>query len=74
MNKLVLEVLIQLKKIILFFVLGFSITTVEAQCISGNCINGEGTFVYKDGSKFIGNFENGKKLFGKYYYPSGAIY
>lgn len=74
MNKLVLEILIQFKKIILFILLGFSITIVEAQCISGNCINGEGTFVYKDGSKFIGNFENGKKLFGKYYYPSGAIY
>jgi hypothetical protein len=74
MNKLFLEVLIQFKKIILFILLGFSITIVEAQCISGNCINGEGTFVYKDGSKFIGNFENGKKLFGKYTYPSGAIY
>jgi hypothetical protein len=74
MNKLVLEVLIQLKSIILFFVFGFSITTVETQCTSGNCINGEGTFVYKDGSKFIGKFENGKKLFGKYYYPSEAIY
>lgn len=74
MMKLFLKILIQCEKLILLILMVFSITSIEAQCISGNCINGEGTFVYHDGSRFIGNFDNGKKKFGKYYYPSGAIY
>ena len=32
-------------------------------CISGNCVNGQGTCTYADipGSKYVGEFMNGKK-------------
>ena len=74
MEKLVFDVMIKFKKIFFFIVFGFSITTIQAQCVSGNCINGEGTFVYGNDAKFSGTFVNGTKIYGKYTYPSGAIY
>ena len=30
-------------------------------CIAGDCVNGIGTFKYKDGSKYTGKFKNGKR-------------
>jgi hypothetical protein len=29
------------------------------RCVSGNCVNGLGTQIYTDGSKYIGEFKNG---------------
>ena len=44
-------------------------------CISGNCENGEGTYVYADGSKYIGHFENGAASGeGICYYSTGNKY
>lgn len=44
-------------------------------CISGDCINGSGTYIYKDGTKYEGDFEdrmaNGK---GISHYTNGDIY
>ena len=34
--------------------------TSYAECIKGDCVNGKGTFKYKDGSKYVGLFSNGK--------------
>ena len=31
----------------------------SAECIRGNCKLGSGTYIFKDGSKFIGSFRNG---------------
>jgi hypothetical protein len=62
-------------KIIFFISLfGLIVVSTKAQCTSGDCVNGEGTFVYSDGTKFNGTFINGMKFFGKYTYQSGAIY
>jgi hypothetical protein len=62
------------KKIIFLAVSALFITTIQAQCTSGDCINGEGTFIYFDGSKFQGTFVNGKKFYGNYIYKSNAVY
>jgi len=32
-----------------------------AQCISGDCVNGQGTFTYPDAGKYVGEFKNGKE-------------
>ena len=32
-----------------------------AECISGDCTNGNGTFNYKNGKKYIGEWKNGKR-------------
>ncbi|MBK8558061.1 MAG: caspase family protein [Lewinellaceae bacterium] len=31
-----------------------------AQCISGDCINGQGTYVYPSGAKYVGSFKDGE--------------
>ena len=39
-----------------------------AQCTKGNCYNGNGTFVYPSGAKYIGTFQRGKM------HGQGALY
>ena len=50
-------------------------TALNAQCISGNCQNGTGTYRYSGNSKYTGQFQNnlrhGK---GKMTYPDGNVY
>ena len=62
------------KKIVFLAVFWMFMVATQAQCLLGDCINGEGTFLYSDSAKFTGTFINGKKVFGKYTYQSGAIY
>ncbi|MEM1324041.1 MAG: caspase family protein [Bacteroidota bacterium] len=46
-----------------------------AQCIKGDCQNGQGTFVYPSGAKYIGDFENGEiNGVGICYYTDGSKY
>jgi len=35
-------------------------TNIQSGCLAGDCKNGPGTFAYPDGSKYDGNFANGK--------------
>jgi hypothetical protein len=44
----------------LVFTIGFSPLNVFGQCIEGNCVNAEGTFIAPDGRKHIGEFKDGK--------------
>jgi hypothetical protein len=62
------------KNIVVIIFLTYFVTSTHAQCTFGDCINGEGTFEYNDGSKFSGIFINGKKIYGVYTYQSGANY
>jgi len=44
-------------------------------CQSGNCQNGIGTYIYADGSKYVGDFQNGKANgIGKISYFDGDVY
>lgn len=49
---------------ILIIICSFSIMSAPAkekgECISGNCWNGSGTFVYLNGNQYTGNFSRGK--------------
>jgi hypothetical protein len=48
---------------------------LHAQCISGNCQNGTGTYRYSGISKYTGQFQNGLRHGkGKMTYPDGNIY
>lgn len=31
-----------------------------SKCLQGNCTNGHGTYAFRDGSKYVGNFKNDK--------------
>ena len=46
-----------------------------AQCISGNCQTGTGTYRYSATSKYTGQFQNGQRHGqGKMTYPDGNVY
>lgn len=46
----------------------------KSQCIKGDCVNGPGETRYKDGDRFVGEFENGKKKTGIYFYINKDTY
>ncbi|WP_445747277.1 MORN repeat-containing protein [Polaribacter sp.] len=44
-------------------------------CISGDCVNGYGTFYYDNGDLYVGTWRNGlKEGNGYYYWKSGNVY
>ncbi|TNE64087.1 MAG: peptidase C14 caspase catalytic subunit p20 [Bacteroidetes bacterium] len=56
-------------------ILAFASQIASAQCISGDCVNGRGTFVYPSGAKYIGDFKNGEiHGVGVCYYTDGSKY
>ncbi len=52
-----------------------NISDINSQCLSGNCKNGQGTYLFKSGGKYIGHFKNfylnGR---GSFYFTNGNIY
>lgn len=46
-----------------------------SQCISGNCIDGTGTYLYSSGAKYVGDFKDGRMNgYGMCKYSDGSIY
>lgn len=53
----------------------FGALAVSAQCIQGDCVNGQGTYIYPSGAKYIGQFKNGEiHGIGVCYYTNGSHY
>lgn len=36
-------------------------TGVQAECIDGDCVNGQGTYIWPDGEKYVGEWKKGKR-------------
>jgi len=50
-------------------------SNLQAQCISGDCKNGKGIYLYPSGAKYIGHFVNGEcSGIGVCYYADGSKY
>ncbi len=50
-------------------------TDIQFGCIKGNCTLGIGTYAYADGSKYEGQFKDGKRHgWGAFYYHNGDKY
>ncbi len=64
------------KTYVLILLVGLALlsTIVQAQCIQGDCENGQGVKWYADSSRFEGQFENGQKKCGTYTYRDGSVY
>lgn len=64
-----------MKRILLLSFLSLFITALSAQCISGDCKNGIGTFVYPSGARYTGHFKDGEiHGVGVCYYTDGSKY
>ena len=51
----------------------FAVQSAHAQCVSGNCKDGKGTYLYPSGAKYIGEFKNGEiSGVGVCYYTDGS--
>ena len=46
---------------IMSFLMVSTVYSDDDKCISGNCLNGDGTMLFSDGSKYTGQWKNGKK-------------
>jgi hypothetical protein len=52
-----------------------NVVEVQAQCVSGDCRNGRGIYVYPSGAKYIGDFKDGEiHGIGVCYYTDGSKY
>jgi hypothetical protein len=64
-----------LKQVFSFVILMVFAQALSAQCVSGNCTNGKGTYQYPSGAKYIGDFKNGEiHGVGVCYYTNGSKY
>ncbi len=55
----------------LFLFLSF----LNAQCVTGDCQNGKGTYLFPSGAKYVGEFQNGEiHGIGVCYYTNGSKY
>ncbi len=55
--------------------LSFFSIDANAQCLSGNCYTGIGTYLYPSGAKFSGHFQKGKiNGYGRLVFSDGRIY
>ena len=51
------------------------IPKVNSQCLSGNCVDGKGVFLFPSGGKYSGQFKKGViNGYGTFYYTNGNIY
>ena len=65
-----------MKRVYLVFsiLIAFSIS-ISAQCVKGNCDNGNGIYIFKSGAKYDGKFKNGRIYeYGTLYFRDGRIY
>ena len=50
-----------MKKLLLILLCVPLIGWGQGKCISGDCENGYGTFIFDDGTKYVGEFKDGKR-------------
>src|ERR1022692_2077425 len=56
-----------MRKILFFIAMMYLSGNVSAQCISGDCKNGTGTFAWSSGDRYEGQYKDGIRV-GKGYY------
>jgi len=53
----------------------FTLSLASGQCVSGDCMNGTGIYLFPSGAKYIGQFKNAKMDgIGSCYYTDGSKY
>ena len=63
-----------MKKLLGIVVLGLWCNTGFAECIKGDCNNGYGIYTYANGSKYVGEWKDGKENGqGAYTFANGTV-
>ena len=47
--------------IYIFLILSFKSQVMAGECVAGNCANGQGTYMYAEGFKYVGEWKNNKR-------------
>ena len=56
----------------IFLILSFQSQVMANECVAGNCVNGQGTLMYANGEKYVGEFKDGlANGLGIITYPNG---
>ena len=65
-----------MKKVLLVLLVGlFWCNTSFAECIAGDCEDGQGTYTYSNGDKYVGKYKDDKRNGqGIYTFPNGNQY
>ena len=64
-----------MKFLLTFFFLFLSTSVFADSCISGDCVNGYGTYVWDDGAKYVGEYKNNvREGLGTFTFPDGVEY
>ena len=65
-----------MKKLSLYILIGLLFCNVgSAECVEGDCINGQGTLTFVSGDKYVGEFKDNKKNGqGTYTFANGDKY
>lgn len=64
-----------MKKILVLFAIFYYSVNATAQCTSGDCENGFGTYVFPDGNTYTGSWKNGKRDGkGTFTWSKGDVY
>lgn len=65
----------KLTSLLLCLLLPVTAFAQQGNCVTGNCLNGEGKFRFADGATYEGSFKKGKfSGRGVLHYPDGALY
>lgn len=66
---------IKIKLLMIIYCLLVALPYVYADCIEGNCTNGQGTFTWPNGDKYVGGWQNGSQTGqGIYTWSNGDKY
>ncbi len=64
-----------LKTTLLTILIVFSACIINAQCVSGNCVDGNGTFKWENGDMYVGDWSGGNRTgYGRYDWVDGSYY